>query len=1220
LAIDEKEDKWCPKLMKIQPLCRAFWWLAIVGFAVLADAEGAASAGDLAAARKFWSFQPLQNPMPPEVGPHHPIDQFIVSKLRTAGKELSPPADKRTLLRRVTYDLTGLPSSSRELEAFLSDDSPDAFAKVVDRLLDSPQYGVHWARHWFDVARYGDTRWVGAAEDKHWPFAYTYRDWVIHALNEDMPYPRFVTLQLAADQVADARPADQAALGFLTVGRWFTGQLPDVIDDQIDVVSRGFLGLSAQCARCHDHKFDPVSTEDYYSLYGLFAASRMPVDGSGFMAELTEVSARPVDADTEKELIGLRVEIDAFLDTQLTALRDEYRAPENVRTYFLKAISLMDKPDEDIRAFAKSAGLTEEILLRWVRYLKKTTLKPDPIFVPLTALAAIPEHDYAVQGGSALEEAVAGKINPQVTELLTPMPTSATELALRYVDLFLKYVGTEKRENKDEEMLRQVLRGNESPVQLRLNELWQYLSEADQVELVRLRRALLAKSATLSEHADQFLNYQHEAAPFLKEINEFLDGRRTVAATEVRSTEKIASYLLTAHKAGTASARRFRELAKSEKLSPVLLRRWVELLQTAAEANDAVFAPWRVFVATNEEAFKADAAQLTRQARESTDNAVVARAFDAPPDSLPAVAKRYAELLVRFIREEPFPDADQEVLRQLSSVANSPMHFTPKHVVDHFSRKDMDQMRDKERKLMRLYIESPGVSARAMMLRESSGGYAQRVFVRGNPELLGELAHGGFLAVLSPGESRPFTQGQGRRELAEAIVNPANPLTARVMVNRVWQWHFGTGLVRTPSDFGTRGAVPTHPDLLDWLAGQFIAEGGSLKSLHRKILLSKTWQQTSEDTVGHAVTDPENRLLGRMSRRRLTFEELRDSILAASGRLDASIGGRPADLTNPSIRRRTVFGEVDRITMPGFYRYFDFPGADAHVAERHTTIVAQQALFLMNNGFVMDQARYAAVQTAAVGHPAARVDALYRRILGRPPSEEESGLGLAFIAAQASDAPAETAPVSSPHAWRYGWGRFDEAVQRVTDFQPFPFYDGNQWKGGREENDPVLGRASLNAQGGNAGLNAERAVIRRWIAPRSGRFSLTGLLSSGAHSSKPNGDGVRGRVVSSRAGELGVWLAHGTEEPTELHGVTIESGDTVDFVIDARGREMHGRYRWAPVLTLEADGAIVNAEKVVWDAEKDFKAQTHKTKVSRFDAWGRYAQVLLQSNEFIFID
>ncbi|MFT5499555.1 MAG: hypothetical protein ACI9TH_004971, partial [Kiritimatiellia bacterium] len=569
---------------------------------------------------------------------------------------------------------------------------------------------------------------------------------------------------------------------------------------------------------------------------------------------------------------------------------------------------------------------------------------------------------------------------------------------------------------------------------------------------------------------------------------------------------------------------------------------------------------------------------------------------------------------------EPFTDAREEALRQLSAAAHSPMHFTPEHVVDHFTRKDMDQIRDKERKLMRLYLESPGAAARAMMLRESSAGYTQRVFVRGNPELPGEPAHGGFLAVLSPGKSRPFTQGQGRRELAEAIVDPGNPLTARVMVNRVWQWHFGAGLVRTPSDFGTRGDAPTHPELLDWLARQFIAEGGSLKSLHRKILLSKTWQQTSEDTKGYTATDPENRLLGRMSRRRLSFEELRDSILAASGRLDVSIGGRPADLSNPSIRRRTVFGKVDRITMPGFYRYFDFPGADAHVAERHATIVPQQALFLMNNGFVMDQAHHAAVQTAAVGDSAARIDILYRQILGRSPSGEERELGLAFISSQASNAPEEVDTESSVDDWRYGWGRYDEAAQRVTDFQPFPFYDGNQWKGGREENDPVLGRASLNAQGGNAGLNAERAVIRRWIAPRGGRLSLTGLLSSGANASEPNGDGVRGRVVSSRAGQLGVWLAHGTEEPTEFQGVPVEPGDTIDFVVDARGLEMHGRYRWAPVLTLAPHQAVTEDEKVVWESEKDFKARTHQAAVSPFDAWDRYAQVLLESNEFMFID
>ncbi|MDB5336071.1 MAG: hypothetical protein JWN70_1690, partial [Planctomycetaceae bacterium] len=256
--------------------------------------------------RRWWSLQPLKKIDPPAVklesAVRNEIDRFLVAKLEEQGLQPAPTADPRTLLRRVTYDLTGLPPTPKEFDDFLADKSPDAFAHVVERLLESQQYGVHWGRHWLDVARYGDTRWVGAGEDSHWPFAYTYRDWVVSALNEDMPYDRFVTLQLAADQMPEVRPSDMAAMGFLTVGRWFTGVVPDVIDDQIDVVTRGLMGLTVQCARCHDHKYDPLATSDYYSLYGLFAASRMPVDGSGTLASLPEIQPRPVDSAVQQEI------------------------------------------------------------------------------------------------------------------------------------------------------------------------------------------------------------------------------------------------------------------------------------------------------------------------------------------------------------------------------------------------------------------------------------------------------------------------------------------------------------------------------------------------------------------------------------------------------------------------------------------------------------------------------------------------------------------------------------------------------------------------------------------------------------------------------------------------------------------------------------------------------------------------------------------------------
>jgi hypothetical protein len=647
----------------------------------------------------------------------------------------------------------------------------------------------------------------------------------------------------------------------------------------------------------------------------------------------------------------------------------------------------------------------------------------------------------------------------------------------------------------------------------------------------------------------------------------------------------------------------------------------VDYLQQRSQQNDPVFAAWRVFAAADDKSFAARSVKLTKQTRKASSNQAVVAAFATPPDSLSEVAKRYAELLVRCNQSKPFADADREAIRQIAVAADSPLRYAPEDVVDHFSRKDLDQLRGKERNLVRLYLESPGSPALAMALRESSSSYAQRVFVRGSEHNQGELSHGGFLTVLSPEKRRPFTHGKGRWELAQAIVDSKNPLTARVIVNRVWQWHFGAGLVRTPSDFGTRGEAPTHPQLLDWLATQFMAEGWSLKKLHRQILLSATWQQSSRDNPAYRKTDPENRLLWRMSRRRLNFEELRDSLLAVSGRMDPKIGGRPSDLVKNNIRRRTVFGTVDRIALPGFYRYFDFPGADTHVAERHETIVAQQALYLMNNGFVMEQATHVAHRSVGTSKvdPTARIDSLYRLILGRNPSVQERSLGLKFIQTQQRAAPAVADPTLPTDPWRYGCGSYNESRKRVTDFAPFTFVANNQWRGGPQEDDPELGRASLHGRGGHAGVSNRLAVIRRWVAPRSGRLSIEGIVNCQANSTEPSGDGVRARIVSNRHGQLGVWLAHGTEERTDLTGIMVETNDTIDFVVDARGRTRMGGFTWAPILRM--DGAAKKkepTEKLVWDSAQDFKAATPIPQP--FDVWQRYSQVLLESNEFMFLD
>ncbi len=774
--------------------------------------SAATPALDLAEARRFWSFQPVKNPAPSVVKattwPRGPIDSFILARLEEAGLKPSPPADPRTLLRRATYDLTGLPPTPEEMEAFLKETAtaPEAaYGRAIDRLLASPQYGVRWGRHWLDVARYGDTRWVGAGEDRRWPFAYTYRDWVIAALNEDMGYDRFVTLQLAADQTPDARPTDKAALGFLTVGRWFTGVMPDIIDDQIDVVTRGLLGLSAQCARCHDHKFDPISGKDYYSLYGLFAAARMPVEGTGMLAELPEVGARPIDAGAEKEITRLRDELDKYLRERLDAVRNQFNSPEKLAEYLLAAQTVATKTDNEVRAIAKSQGLNEQMLLGWVRLLQRSIKNLHPIFGAWHAFAALPEAEFAAKAAEVAEQARANKkTNRLVAALLSAPPASLQELAMRYARLLAKFDAPAPSSDPDQEMVRQALRNNDSPLPASPGQAAQYMTMEERDQAVQMRRALLARLSSLSEAADQYLAAQHEAAAALAEVNDFFQRRRAEVAAEIRSADKIAEYLVAAREARNADELRFKAIVKTRKLSDVLLRRWVEFLKRQAERDDPVFTAWRAYATLTDAEFLDRAAAVTAQIAQAPRQRLVIQAFSAAPKSLQDAAARYAELIVKYSKPEPAADPDEEGLRQVSTASDSPLAFELDEVLNYFTRKDVDELRNKENKLARFCLDHPGSAPRAMMLRESPRGYAQKVFVRGNPSVPGEDAPGGFLSVLAGADHPPFHKGKGRWELARAIVDPANPLTARVMVNRVWQWHFGKGLIATPSDLGVR--------------------------------------------------------------------------------------------------------------------------------------------------------------------------------------------------------------------------------------------------------------------------------------------------------------------------------------------------------------------------------------------------------------------------------
>lgn len=787
-----------------------FVWLSIT-FMILMAGSVTAIAEDTSAP-EHWAFRPVQRPVTPAVKHAElvasPIDAFILEKLEAAGLEPAGIADKRTLIRRASYDLIGLPPTPAEVADFLADDSPRAFDTVVNRLLASPHYGERWGRYWLDVARYANTRGDTGTDDNVSPFAYTYRDYVIRAFNEDLPYDQFLIQQIAADQLEHPENSPTlAALGFVTVGRHFRSNVHDTMDDRIDVITRGTMALTVSCARCHDHKYDPIPTKDYYSLYGVLASSNEP--------------------------------------------------------------------------------------------------SPLPI-------------------------------------IGTPEPTA-----------FVAY-----------QTQRQKL-------------------ETDRAELIR--------------NTETEVNQRHQrlTAEFL------LATRRPPKAVAPGQPDDEASDENNLRRSG--------------------VRRWRKALDKLNTENDPVFAPWFAFAALPEAEFADRARELSAKVAANglshPVNPIVAMAFAGdPPTSLKDVADRYGKLLNDLASQPPTDSADQIALRKALLENDAPGHIPQDALRKLFPQKAQSQIQHWEAELSRLELEHPGAPQRAMALTDNSQPQNARVFVRGNPNNSGEEVPRQFVEVVAGKSRQPFTRGSGRLELARAIASPDNPLTARVIVNRVWMHHFGEGLVTTPDDFGLRSDPPSHPQLLDYLASRFMDEGWSLKKLHRLIMLSRTYRQQSDDALRSETADPSNRLLSKMNRRRLDFESLRDTLVYVTGSMDQSIGGRPVELVpqprvsaagifsapakdQPPSLRRAIYGFIDRQNLPGLLRVFDFADPDACTGRRYVTTVPQQALFFFNSPFVMQQAKRLVSQADFQGlDTPQRIQYLYQRVFQRGPEADEVELASKFIA------------------------------------------------------------------------------------------------------------------------------------------------------------------------------------------------------------------------------
>ncbi|MCC6585984.1 MAG: DUF1549 domain-containing protein [Bryobacterales bacterium] len=722
-------------------------------------------------AKQHWAFQPVRKAGLPAVVNQgwvkKPLDRFVLAGLEGAKVEPAAAADRATLLRRLTYDLTGLPPTAAELDAFLNDRSERALETVLERLLSSPRYGEQWGRHWLDVARYADS--TGMDEDHLYPHAWRYRDYVVKAFNEDKPFNRFVVEQLAGDLLPDASNETVIATGFLAVGPKPLAQqdrkkmIYDVVDEQIDTTSKAFLGLTVSCARCHDHKFDPILTRDYYGMASIFASTQ--------------------------------------------AFRNLGRPGSVSYMYY--------------------APLDREAALRYDQHRRKVD-------------------DAFVAAEEALDEVNCAR-NP----------------ALRA-------------------------------------ELANYLAAAWEV-----RQKGRTDRAVDWSRLEKFLCLDN--LPFWKEAT--------------------------------------------------------------SETLDAVAEKY-------------------------------AAAYDKQ-------AQQWDERLHRWLwryKEEAIQDRDRPGKPSFDPV-DDPVFYALTFKGGPFDLPEPAQVRELRARYGQLKATMPPEPELASAVRDGVM-VTQPVFLRGDQNNPGPVVDKSVPQFLATG-GQPAMEGSGRRQLAEWIASEANPLTARVIVNRVWQWHFGEALVRTPNNWGTTGEKPTHPELLDYLAAEFVRNGWSLKWLHREIVLSATYGMSAHATAAARSADAGNRLFSRFPRRRLSVEELRDSLLAIDGSLDMSLGG---SLLNPDRRqRRASFDEITRRTMylpvrrgsiPTLLSVFDYGDASTSSEGRPRTNVAPQALFAMNSPFVNGRAGNLAQHVmAAAETDADRVRLAVRTVLSREAAAGEIDRAITFVEA-----------------------------------------------------------------------------------------------------------------------------------------------------------------------------------------------------------------------------
>lgn len=811
------------------------------------------------AAKSWWAFQPLPAVNVRSTSVH--IDEQLQAEIQRHGLSTTPLADKRTLIRRATYDLIGMPPTADEVNGFLADESANAFDKVIDRLLESPQYGVHWGRHWLDVVRYADT--AGENTDRPLPHAWRYRNWVIDAFNRDLPFDQFIRMQLAGDILAAQQSGAQraegiVATGYLAIARRFGHDIDKdqylTHEDVIDNLGKNFLGLTLGCARCHDHKYDPIAADDYYALYGIFESTRFAFPGC-------EPKGQPRD---------------------MVPLIDPVEA-ETLNAGYQRQLAEYEQRQQKIKAAAQETQ----------------------------ALKPLVEKSAQVLVASSVGEGMSVSIH----------------------------------EGREEQLDRVVIRKGEV-LQLVVLPNANHGADTTRIQLeIVLQDATPSRSWNPENVIDRFT----AGGPAIEQ-----DG---------------ATWCLLDVTDGPAF---LHEKKQNIQNKPGLMA-WAvgdtpsSVVNTSTESVDVwTKLPPRSFFVHPGQGRNVAVAWVCPENGTYRLRGSVSDAHPAP--GLDGISFRLE--LVRSV------ELGTSLIELGAKLAQDP---PPRP-------------------------NPPTIPvAYAVVEREAKNARFQ---LRGDPEKLGDEVPRHWLSVFGS-QAVPTDAGSGRKELGDWVAQ--HPLTARVMANRIWQWHFGRGLVSSSNDFGARGEKPTHPELLDWLARQFVESGYSVKAMHRLMMRSAVWQRAS---AAPDAADTDNRWLAHFARRRLTAEEMRDSLLAVSGQLDLSKGEGhpfPAESTwtfsqhDPfnavyETNRRSAFLMVQRQRRHPFLSLFDGADPNASSPVRQITTMPTQALYFINDPFFHRQAEAMANRLIAIADEDERLTFTYRTLFQREPTASERTRMKRFLA------------------------------------------------------------------------------------------------------------------------------------------------------------------------------------------------------------------------------